>query len=118
MFKMVFALAAILFIMKPFLGFSVLNGHLVLHHQHSIIVKAFSKRKPEELEEAKKRQAAIQRQLSNPPVQVLAAIACLLAFILPLLGSTFKLLRSRIDELSLRVLPSQPVYLLSGKLTI
>ncbi|MBV8390866.1 MAG: hypothetical protein JO080_13770, partial [Mucilaginibacter sp.] len=65
-FKILFALAALLFIAKPFLGFEMANRHFKTDISHNILVKSFSKRKPESLEDADKNAKQIQHQLSNP----------------------------------------------------
>ena len=65
-FKIFFAFAALLFISKPFFGFEVANRHFKIPISHNILVKSFSKRKPESFEDADKNARQVQQQLSNP----------------------------------------------------
>ena len=109
-----FVIAAILFVCKPFVGFQLyrtLNGHA---SGNSLVVKVFAKRKPEDLREASKRQAAISKLLSNPPLQLLATIFAMVGLFLSRLV-TRNLIKLNLSE---KIKHSPLIYLLTGKLVI
>ena len=118
-FKIFFAFAALLFIAKPFFGFEVANHHFKIHVSHNILVKSFSKRKPENLEDADKSAAQVHQQLSNPLMVLLSSISLLLLSLLPVLFEQLRKITKRIlSDIRFSLLPQQPAYLLSGKLII
>jgi len=117
--KIFFFLAATLFIAKPFLGFSIFSAGSPTIEIHNILVKSFSKRKPEDLNDAKEKAASIRQQLTNPPVVLFLAITALLGFIFPLAfkrGNSISY--SFLNDLKLSFIPAAQPYLLTGKLII
>ena len=118
-FKIFFAFAALLFIAKPFFGFEVANRHFKIHISHNILVKSFSKRKPESLEDADKNAKQIYQQLSNPLMVLLSSISLLLLSFLPALFDPLRKITGRIlSDIRLSLLPPENTYLLAGKLII
>ena len=118
-FKIFFAFAALLFIAKPFFGFEVTNRKFKIHISHNILVKSFSKRKPESLEDARKNAGQIYHQLANPLMVLLSSMAILLLTILPALFDPLRKITGRIlSDLNLSLLPPENIYLLTGKLII
>jgi hypothetical protein len=107
-----------MFVAKPFIGFSLANTDSTIE-SHSLLTKSFSKRKPEDLDDAKAKASSIQEQIINPPFPLLLSIASLLAFLFPLIfvrdffsGSSF------LNSLKVALIPAAQPYLLAGKLTI
>ena len=115
--KIIFCLAVLLFIAKPFMGYVVLASGNGLKQPHSIMVKIFSKRKPEDLEDAKTIAAAIHQKLINPPVSL--TLLALLAFVFPFVYKrSGRISYSSLNELNVTLVPIHHPYFLSGKLTI
>lgn len=118
-FKIFFAFAALLFIAKPFFGFEVANHHFKIRISNNILVKSFSKRKPESFEDADKNARQVHQQLSNPLMVLLSSISLLLHSLLPILFEPLRKITNRIlSELYLSLLPPEHTYLLTGKLII
>lgn len=117
-FKIFFAFAALLFIAKPFFGFEVASNHFKIRVSHNILVKSFSKRKPENLEDAEKSAAHIHHQLSNPLMVLLSSISLLLLSLLPALFEPIRITDRILSDIRLSLLPPEPAYLLSGQLII
>lgn len=107
-----------LFVVKPFIGFSMIAQLSQLKQTDSIIVKVFSKRKPEFLVEADDKKTAVAQQLNLPPAKLLLAFSALLAAFFPLIIGRYKITARYLHQLSLKVLPDEQTYLLTGKLTI
>lgn len=118
-FKIFFAFAALLFIAKPFFGFELTNHKFKIHISHNILVKSFSKRKPESLEDADKNAKQIRQQLSNPLMVLLSSISILLLSLLPAVFDYLRKITCRvISDIHLSLLPPKNPYLLAGKLII
>ena len=117
-FEILFFLAAILFVAKPFLGFDTLGQNTYQLQENNILVKSFSKRKPEDFEDALNQKVAIHHLLNNPVLLLFCSIAGLLACIFIFFKQytliTGKLIRDIITGLN----PSDHTYLLTGKLII
>src|ERR1700750_3431806 len=80
-----FFLAVLLFVAKPFIGFAAISGSRECITAHSILIKSFSKRKPEDLRDAEIKKAALRTMLSDPPSKLLVSITLLLGILFPLL---------------------------------
>ena len=118
-FKIFFVFAALLFIAKPFFGFELSSHHFKTHISHNILVKSFSKRKPESLEDADKSAKQIHQQLSNPLMVLLSSMSILLLVVLPTLFDPLTKITGRIlSDIRLSLLPPENTYLLAGKLII
>jgi hypothetical protein len=117
--KVLFYFAALLFVAKPFLGFSAFNLQAKPRISHTILVKSFTKRKPENLHDAYAKAEAVHRQLSNPLLILLSAITLLLLIILPvLMAAPPKMTRRLLADILTSLLPPERAYLLAGKLLI
>jgi hypothetical protein len=112
-----FYLAALMFVAKPFIGFTINAGSVSIMEAHSILAKSFSKRKPEDLNDGKAKANSIHLRLTNPPL--LLTITALLSLLFPVVfiarrrtGNSF------INELKTALVPAAQPYLLAGKLII
>jgi len=112
------ALAAIAFAAKPFFGFAMLEAHAYRKVKNNIIVKIFSKRKPDYLQESLEQQEALSNLLSNPGGHLFLNFFALLAILLPPLLYLPKITHKFLDDITPQLLPRQPLYLVTGKLTI
>lgn len=117
-FYTLFYLAVLMFVAKPFIGFSLTNVCIPIE-AHSLLAKSFSKRKPEDLEDARAKASFIKQQITDPPFPLLLSVTALLAFLFPLVfkrdiftGSSF------INSIKTALIPAAQPYLLTGKLTI
>ena len=113
--KILIAIAVLLFILKPFLGFAMFSR---LHPpmQDNIFVKVFSKGNLEDPENSNSNVSAIQKNLADPDLPFTLLFSFLLSIIFPAVLA----LRAKITNrfLRLRPYPGRPAYLLNGKLTI
>lgn len=115
-------LALLMFVAKPFVGFSLRYEHYfqVLHHRKpNILVKSFAKRKLEVSEDSEFSMATIAKKLATPILPAIMLLACALNVFLPRRfrqskTATYSLLAAIIYSLY----PPQPLYLLGCKLTI
>ena len=115
----IFFLAVLLFIAKPFIGFATITGSQEHITAHSILVKAFAKRKPEDLRDAELKKAALRIMLSNPPVKLLVSITLLLGILFPLLFQSITFITGAyLNRIRYSLIPAEQPYLLTGKLTI
>ena len=118
-FRLFFSLAALLFLAKPFVGFGIIYRQAKTIKTHTILVKSFTKRKPEGIEEADDNIRAVHQLLTNPPLFLQSAIAIVLLIFLPL---TLKFYGSVINWLLYKnrhgLLPPEHTYLLTGQLII
>jgi hypothetical protein len=116
--KIFFCLAALLFVAKPFLGFTMFSR---VHPPavENIFVKAFTKRKLEDQEANKLNQEAIQKKLAEVAQQFVLRFSFLLSILLPvifLMGITIN--NCFLRKLKLSLAPAQPSWLFNGKLII
>lgn len=115
----IFFLAVLLFVAKPFIGFAALSGNRESITAKSILVKAFSKRKPEDLRDAELKKAALRTMLMEPPVKLLESMAFLLGILFPLLFRSAALITgSYLNRIRYSLIPAAQPYLLTGKLSI
>jgi hypothetical protein len=117
--RFLFVFAAIVLIAKPFLGFSMVESGLRPLSSHTILIKVFLKRKPENIHEAaEERMAAISNLISSPGVKILSSIFCLLTFVCPLIRYPLSKVNHAIRQLAAMLIPDEQPYLLAGKLII
>jgi len=115
----VFCLAVLLFVAKPFLGFAIISSGAGRVQTHNILVKSFTKRKPEDFRDAEARKIAIQRILTNPPLPFILCITALLGLLFPaIFKCAGRCSAAYLNNLRLNLIPSAPSFLLNGKLTI
>ncbi|MGN6180260.1 MAG: hypothetical protein ACTHNW_13825 [Mucilaginibacter sp.] len=104
---------------KPFIGFAAIAANRDNITSSSILVKAFSKRKPEDLRDAELRKAALRTMLIDPPVKLLISIAFLLGVLFPILFRSAVLVTgSYLNRIRYSLIPVDQPYLLTGKLSI
>jgi hypothetical protein len=115
--KLFLFFAVLLFAAKPFIGFSAYR-HMPLASK-SIIVKAFTKRKQEYIEDGEFDTHSIIKRLADPLNELVLLFSSLLAVIFPLVLSIGKNITTRtLADIQFGLFPPQQLYLLSGKLTI
>ncbi len=116
--KIFFGLAVMLFVAKPFLGFTMFSRS---HPPaiENIFVKAFTKRKLEDSENNKFNAAAIQKKLADPVEQFILRFTFLLSIIFPVAFLAGLNINNRfLRRLQLSLSATQPAWLLNGKLII
>jgi hypothetical protein len=108
--------AVLLFVAKPFVGYSIFNhSHLSLSVKGSILVKSFTKRKLESFENISSRIGIAQQKLADPLKEFIFLLC--IGFSTALIGRitiTNRFLR----RLQLSLTPSEDTYILNGKLII
>ena|ERR1700753_833249 len=114
--KLLFFVAALSFVARPFFGYALFNTR---HNpdEESILVKIFSKRKPELSEESNSGLSAIEKKLANPNLDIPPRFNSFLDVLFPAIfvGGTKTILFRSIAALS----PSKiPVWLRCGKIVI
>ena len=108
-----------MFIARPFIGFSVANVNGQVIGSHSLLTKSFSKRKPEDLEDAKIKVSEIKQKLSNPPQTISLTIVALLGLFFPIVFKRNTLSgQSFLNNIKANLQPAEHPYLLTWKLTI
>jgi len=118
-FKLIISISALMFVVKPFLGFGAINREFKQCVSHTILVKSFTKRKPESLEDADEKAEAIRTALTNPLLLLLPAISFLLNILFPSVPENITHLTGKfIRTARTAFTPVQPAYLLAGKLII
>ncbi|HEX3385750.1 MAG TPA: hypothetical protein VHS53_11200 [Mucilaginibacter sp.] len=117
--NIVFAFAALLFIAKPFLGFTAFNKQAKPRISHSILVKSFTKRKPEDLRDGHAKAQALHQMIADPPLKLASSILLLMAVLLPFtIENITKLTQRVIAAIGDFLTESAPAWLLTGKLSI
>jgi hypothetical protein len=111
--KLCIGLAVLLFVAKPFLGFSACEANQSIG-TYNLLTKSFTKRKTENFESAE-----AQKQLSQAPVLRLFGITLLLIFLFPVIYKPLDVISGQyLNGLNMALAPPQPFYLLIGKLII
>lgn len=116
--KIYFCFAVLLFVAKPFLGFSMFSR---IHPpaDQSIFIKSFTKRKQEYAEDSSFDMDALQKKLADPVKEVFLRFSFLLSILFPVLSGACKNITDRfLNELQLSLSPREHSYLLNGKLII
>jgi hypothetical protein len=116
--KIFFCLAVLLFVAKPFLGFTMFSR---VHPPavDNIFVKAFTKRKLEDPENSNLSASAIQKKLAEPVQAFILRFSFLLCIIFPVVYAAGLNINKRfLRRLQLSLSPTQPAWLLNGKLII
>jgi hypothetical protein len=116
--KMYFCFAVLLFVAKPFLGFTMFNS--VPHSDHSnIYVKSFTKRKQEYAEDSNSNIESIQKRLADPVKALLLHFSFLLAVIFPAIFAESTAITNRfLNDLQLSLSPRRHSYLLNSNFLI
>ncbi|HEY2582505.1 MAG TPA: hypothetical protein VGI43_11900 [Mucilaginibacter sp.] len=114
--KIFFCFAVLLFVAKPFLGFTMFSR---MHPPaaENIFVKAFTKRKLEDPEN--NNFSAIQKKLADPVRQFILRFSFLLSILFPALYAPgINITNLFLKKLRLSLSPREHTYLLNGKLII
>ena len=115
-FRILFSFAALLFVAKPFLGFTAFNGQVKPRISHTVLVKSFTKRKPEDLQEGHAKARALSQLILDPPLVLSSAILIFVAILLPFFIENITTLAQKAD---INILAEPvPAWLLIGKLSI
>jgi len=116
--KIFFVLAVLMFVAKPFLGFSLFS------RSHppavkNIFVKAFTKRQFEDPENSNLKVEAIQKKLAGPVQQFVLRFSFLLSMIFPTAFNIADNISKRfLRKIKLSLYPAEHSYLINCKLII
>ena len=116
--KILFCFAVLLFVAKPFLGFTLFSR---LHPpaEENIFVKVFTKRKLENSENSDFSMSAIQKKMADAAQRFILRLSFLLSIIFPAVcADTLNMSNYVLNGLRLSALPPHPSYLLNSKLII
>src|ERR1700751_3414752 len=116
--KIYFCFAVLLFVAKPFIGFSMFTR---VHPPtaQNIFIKSFNKRKLEYRRDSSYNMAAIQKRLAEPVSPLFLAIRILLSLILPVIfACEIKVTNRFLIDLQSQLSPPGPSYLLNGAFII
>ena len=119
-FRLFFTLAALLFVAKPFFGYGINSREFHPRQVHTILVKSFSKRKPESLDYANASAEYLHKLLNNPLAVIFSSISLLLLALFPTIfkNDFDKITGKVISDIRYALLPIENSYLLAGKLII
>ncbi|WP_345955743.1 hypothetical protein [Mucilaginibacter sp. PAMB04168] len=117
-YKLILSVAAMLFLAKPFLGFSVYEQLQDKAQENTLLVKVFAKRKPEFMEEAIARSAVFQAMLKEKADIFILTIGALLLSIFPLFNIFDNIFGRRRNREIQDIAAIDPIYLLTCRLTI
>jgi hypothetical protein len=116
--KFFFCLAVMLFVAKPFLGFSMFS-RMRPPAVDNIFVKAFTKRKLEDPENSNSNIKALQKKIAEPVRQFILRFTFLLGIIFPsMFASKADVTNLCLQRIKLSLYPREHTYLLNGKLII
>ncbi|WP_345947761.1 hypothetical protein ABDD95_12965 [Mucilaginibacter sp. PAMB04274] len=108
-----------LFLAKPFLGFSVYGQLQEKAQENTLLVKVFAKRKPEFMEEAITRSIAFQAMLKDRADQFILTFGALLLSLFSFLAVNAQNAFGRYNNQRKQHITSiDPIYLLTCRLTI
>lgn len=120
--KFILLLAAIMFLCKPFVGFSLRYQHYFRQQQHctsNILVKSFTKRILEYSERSEFNILNITKKLADPALPFIILLAFSLNLFLPRLFAAAKTTTySALAAIAYALYSPRPIYILSRKLTI
>ena len=115
--KWLFAIAVLLFVAKPFIGFALNPSNPFT--QESILIKSFTKRKHDYVENSSFDAKTIQKQLANPVNQLFLLFSCFLGILSPLIfGAGFSPTDRVVRNIKLSLFPSSDTWLLNGQFLI
>ncbi len=118
-YKLILAIAAILFIAKPFVGFGVYSALHESPHETNVLAKVFTKRKPKFMEEVTAKSVVFQTLLRDKADAFGLTINALLACFYSLLSVlTFNAANRFLRRQPYTHTSAAPIYLLTRQLTI
>lgn len=104
---------------KPFIGFDAIKQMGRGKNPSGVIVKAFTKRKQEYVEDSNFDVSTIYKRLANPLLALTGLFSLLLSTLFPSIFRKCKLITASIlSNIHLSLFPPVQRYLLSGKLII
>ena len=116
--KILFFLAVLFFVAKPFLGFCMFT-RLNPPSEASIFVKAFTKRKQEYVKDSKFDIQTIQKKLADPVSQLWLGFTFLLSLLFPFIAlDRIRLTNSFLRKVNCCLSPPNDPWLLHGQLLI
>jgi|SRR6185312_3094347 len=116
--KIYFFFAVLLFVAKPFLGFSMFS-RVSPPGVENIYVKAFTKRKQEYVEGSNFDITAAQDKLADPLKQLVFRFCHFLNILFPtVFGSSHSLTDGFLERIAVKISPCRQTYLFNGKLII
>jgi hypothetical protein len=114
--QILFFIGALSFMARPFLGFVIFNGHC--HPvEESILLKIFSKRKPELSEDSNTGYSAIEKKLANPGLDTLPRVDNFLNTLFPAEFGKDTRLSARFLQ-AVHIPSARPGWLLYGQIII
>ncbi len=116
MAKWFLTIAVVLFVAKPFLGYTIDRSNPVA--AVTILVKSFTKRKLEFVENSKYDIKTVQKKLADPVNALFLLFSCLLSIIYPLIEEALNVGGNFIRRLKLSLFPAPDAWLLNGQLII
>jgi len=116
--KLYLFFAVLLFVAKPFLGFSMFS-RVNPPATENIFIKAFTKRKQEFVEDSNFDINAIQDKLADPVKQLFLRFCYFLNILFPVVFSfPASPTNGFLETIALKLLPCRQTYLVNGKLII
>ena len=116
--KLFFFIAVLLFVAKPFLGFSMFSSSNPPSVEN-IFVKSFTKRKIEFSEDSSFNMIAVQKRLAEPVTQFLLRFSFLIGMLFPaFFAKRINITNRFLNDLQLSLSSVKNTYLLNGKLII
>lgn len=109
--KIIFYFSAILFIGKPFLGFSLLDRNQNEVVTTLLLGKLFSKRKHDYIEDDLLESAAVQQMLSRPPIESILTFFGFLALLFSALVDKVRLTTAMLQGIQVRLPGRDDTYL-------
>ena len=114
--KWLFAIGVLFFVAKPFIGYSIRSGSL---SEASILVKSFTKRKHDYVEDSVQDAKNIQKRLADPVNQLFLHFSFLLGIISALTFDTaFNITAGFLQKIKRNLFSSPEAWLLDGQLII
>jgi hypothetical protein len=115
--KWLLSIAVFLFVAKPFVGFSITPANLTA--ETSILVKSFTKRKHDYVENSSLDVKTVQKKLADPVNQLFLLFSGLLGMLFVLAFEAGPNITSDfLRKIKLALLPSRDTWLLDGQLII
>jgi hypothetical protein len=114
--QLLFFMGALSFVARPFVGFVIFNSH---RHpiEESILIKIFSKRKPELSEDSNAVYSAIEKKLANPGLDILPRFGSFQDTLFPAEYGSGARLNTRFLQ-AVYLPPARPGWLLYGQIII
>ena len=115
--KWLFAIAVLFFVAKPFIGFALNPSNPIT--QETILIKSFTKRKHDYVENSSFDAKTIQKQLANPVNQLFLLFSCFLGILFPLIFKVGpNLTGCFVRNIKRSLLPPSNTWLRNGQLII